>query len=74
MPRLLKSTANACALLCAAMLAQTFNTLPTRSAAAAHTEIQRRAAPTTGTRPDADAHTAAAAFGNLPLTFEANRG
>jgi Calx-beta domain/Beta-propeller repeat/Domain of unknown function (DUF4214) len=74
MPRLLKSTANACALLCAAMLAQTFDTPPVRRAAAADTETQRRAAPTTRVRADADAHTAAAAFGNLPLNFEVNRG
>ena len=75
MPRLLKTTANACALLCAALLVQSFNTPFARRADAADGETPRRVAPThAGVGSDARTTHAAAAFGELPLTFEANRG
>ncbi|MET0624217.1 MAG: hypothetical protein ABW250_14635, partial [Pyrinomonadaceae bacterium] len=67
MPRLPKSTACAAALLCAALLAQPFET-----------SFARRADPAPEA-PRNDAHNDARAnavpnFGRLPVTFEANRG
>jgi hypothetical protein len=72
----MKTTTHACLLLCAAMLAQTFDTPLAPRAAASDTQTQRRTATTTQARADSDTHTpnAADAFGKLPLTFEVNRG
>jgi hypothetical protein len=67
MPRLVKSTAYAGALFCAALLAQTFDSSHAKRAGAATTT------PPSAARADARAHTTPD-FGRLPLSFEANRG
>ncbi|MCA1614688.1 MAG: SBBP repeat-containing protein [Acidobacteria bacterium] len=67
MPRLVRFTAYAGALLCAALLAQTFDSSRARRAGAG------AATPPGAARTDARAHTPPD-FGRLPLNFEPNRG
>src|SRR5688572_19181838 len=67
MPRPVRFAAYAAALLCAALLAQTFDPSPASRAGAA------AAPPPRASRTDARAHTPPD-FGRLPLSFESNRG